>query len=61
MQLTYWKDILSCEPDEKTGDWHIVFEASPSTLSPYFKYEIIIDRDGRIKKRRESKNDYYDF
>ena len=52
MLLTYWKDTLSCELEEETGDWQIVFEASPSTLSPYFTYEITIDRDGRVKKAK---------
>ena len=54
MRLTYWKDVLSCKSDEETGDWQIVFEASPSTLSPYFTYEITIDKDGRVKKAKRS-------
>jgi len=49
MLLAFWKDVLSCKSDEQTGDWQIVFEASPTTLSPYYKYEVGIDKDGNVK------------
>lgn len=49
----YWKDVLACEFDEKTGDWRVVFEASPSLYAKYYKYEVIIDsKTGNVKKGR---------
>jgi len=53
MNVVYWKDVVSCELDEKTGDWKVTFEASPGLLSPYFKYEIILDSTGNVKKARK--------
>jgi len=53
MYTSYWKDVLECELDEETGDWRVIFEASPSLTAPYSKYEVIIDsKTGNVKRGR---------
>lgn len=53
-RTVWWRDVLECEIDEKTGDWRVVFEASPGLLAPYYKYEVIIDsKTGNVKKGRK--------
>lgn len=29
MGAMFWRDVISCELDKKTGEWIVVFEASP--------------------------------
>ncbi len=48
-----WHDVVACEYDEKSDEWRVVYEASPSLLSPYFRYEVIIDaKNGGIKSAK---------
>lgn len=54
MGATYWRDVLVCEIDKETGDWRVVFEASPGIMAPYFRYEVIVDsKTGNVKKTRK--------
>ena len=46
----YWHDVVECKYDEESDEWHMIYEASPSFSSPYYRYEAIIDaKNGRIK------------
>jgi len=53
MGVVFWRDVISCDLDEKTGDWKVVFEASPGLLSPYYRYEVITGSAGDVKKARK--------
>jgi hypothetical protein len=53
MQNAFWKDVVECEFDEKTGYWRVVFLASPGLLDPYHRYEVFIDsKTGVVKRHR---------
>lgn len=56
MASIFWKDVVECAYDEKSGTWRVVFEASPSFSAPYYKYEAMVDAESgdiRSVKRLE--------
>jgi len=38
-----WLDVVECEYNEGSEEWRVVYEASPSLASRYYRYEAIID------------------
>ncbi len=53
MRLAYWKDVIDCHIDEKTGYWRVVFLASPSLLDPYYQYEVLVDpNNGAVRSSK---------
>jgi hypothetical protein len=53
MGTLYWRDVIECEFIEKTGDWRVVFEASPGLLAPYYTYEVVIESStGHVKRAK---------
>jgi len=54
MAVAYWKDVISCNLNRETENWEIVFEASPTILSPYNRYYLEINsKTGYITKAKK--------
>lgn len=52
-QSLIWRDVVKCEFIAEREEWHVVYEASPSLVAPYYRYEAVVDaKTGEIKSVR---------